>query len=709
MVPYVLDPNRDRCLNYTNGTLDQGATSPFPYSDTSNFVAKRAGTGARQRRSPVIDPATGATLKCEPGWAMVQRQCYNVFPSSSLSLDQVTNQDSTGYHAFCQSLNVEEESDDDRDDDDLYGTTTTLSPGATPSGIPLNAVLARIENFEINAKVHELADYLTPYFDIVAANPKTYTPLCPPAMKRGCLQDTSIDSVNFGYPFIVRGKTRIKAADYINFAPKQPSGKDGKYDSVDKACVAMNRDGQWFDTSCKANLDADGVVCRAPPRSFPNVSTTVTSTTTTTTSTTTPIPECGPCDPCEIESGASTSTGGGEAGYDMYESPNGWVVTTGLRTYSNKNYYWISGLIDKSVSCRSKYSCRLSGSKKGSMMTSNEHTCYWLGAIKFPDPTWINIRLPNETYVDYILVDVHTRPSWNVTHFRIRSNRQDHTPSDINQQIALAGHPFDNTKVYCPNPIKINISMWITDIHIYDLRSTGPYVGLGEVRVYGHNPCRCAANAAIIPNVTSVTNPRDKAKGNGAGQDDPGGTSTVDDKDKAKENDDPTTVAVATALVAATCCCCCIPLIVFLFCAKGKSMVLTFAGVERGDMSAEDIAALERAAVALVIELAAECEGGADGRRSGWTEPATELRDDAGAKFETGGAKETKPGLVLECDVQCTTVLGDGNDEKEGNGVNSAMVSTVVNPTIAALTTPAGGQHNFPENMGVHGVQASSL
>ena len=87
-------------------------------------------------------------------------------------------------------------------------------------------------------------------------------------------------------------------------------------DTVRNGCVHITSSGAWADTNCRANLDADGVLCRtAPTRVL--------------------VDSCDPksCTPCQLYSGAKNDTvGGGRAGEDSYTSPNGWKLTVGTPT-----------------------------------------------------------------------------------------------------------------------------------------------------------------------------------------------------------------------------------------------------------------------------------------------------------------------------------------------------------------------------------------
>lgn len=341
------DLSFDRCVNYTNGTLNPGSPNPFygiingaDDDQVEDFGGKRYG---RQ----VVDPATGLTLQCETDddWAMIEGTCYKVFPESDLGFDQVVDTTPASMFAFCSSLKVP-------------GTNDTLG-----------ASFAEIKSGALDAAIREMAEeYYNPYFALQVitrrkVDPEVSTRTLPIPQK-----DLEYGWRALGSPYTLPCPAHIlpsnclgpdkelTIADYDNWADGFPSGRDGAYWDG-KQCVYMNKDGQWQDVSCKATLEAEGVLCQAPPRPKTTAATTTTTVTTTTTL------NLGPCDPRELESGAKPEKGGGKAGQSSYTSPNGWVVTAGTPTYSNKEYYWLSNVIDKSDSCRAPWSC--AGNREG--------------------------------------------------------------------------------------------------------------------------------------------------------------------------------------------------------------------------------------------------------------------------------------------------------------------------------------------------------
>ena len=371
-----LDDSYDRCGNYTNGTLNPGARSPFhgvvkgaendPVAAAEDFGGKRGRRGggrlvraaADAHEGSIVDPVTKKRLHCDTGagWAMLEGTCYKVFPESELTFDQVVDTTPGGMFAFCSSL---------------------VLPGT--NGTRMGASFAQIRSDSLNTKIRKLAEeYYNPYLALQVAgerrtankeNPNKldsvpaqdleygwralgpcdpaaglnvgcYTRPCPPHISEAGCKDAD---------------PKVQVADYTNFADGFPSGKNGGYWDG-KQCVYMNKDGEWQDVSCKATLEAEGVLCQTAPRDI-----TVTTTTTTAT-TTTNLNHLGPCDARELESGAedespTKANGGGEAGKSSWTSPNGWVVTVGTPTYSNKDYYWLSNVLDGSDSCKAPWKC----------------------------------------------------------------------------------------------------------------------------------------------------------------------------------------------------------------------------------------------------------------------------------------------------------------------------------------------------------------
>ena len=249
-------------------------------------------------------------------------------------------------------------------------------------------------------------------------------------------------------------------------------------------------------------------------------------------------------------------------------------------------------------------------------------------------------------------------------------------------------------KTLCPDApkIKINISEWITDIHIYDLTSHAPYTGLGEIRVYGHNPCRCNAakhnstdgsgsSTGKATTAAPITTTRDPTALPNATTT-PSAALAIDEDD----TDDTTTVA-AGATVGCCCCCCCVLFaLLFFFWAPPKTLVLTFAGARHDEMNEAEITALQEEAVKLVLALAANKADtptdmvvntvAAEEEFGGFgvAEPSSAK---PGADSTSGDATSTGEGaakpLVVEDDVASAIVLAEtAHQEEVATGLNAA-------------------------------------
>ena len=590
------DLNFDRCVNYTNGTLNEGAPNPFYgviEGDEASAEPGGSTSGGRRARqaAAVTGSAVGLELVCEDEWTMIQGTCYKIFPESEMSFGAVLDTTPGGMFGFCSSVKDPSGSDES----DLLG-----------------ASFAEIRSAEVNAAIRDMAeDYYNPYFAL-----QIYNRLQPnPLGLQAAGVPTELAKLEYGWnagPKYIPHATamggpktgdneKLELVDWTNWAAGYPSGKDGASWSG-KQCVYMNRDGEWQDVSCKATLEAEGVLCSAAPRLK------TTAATSTTTVTTTTVLDLHPCDPREFESGAEKEDGGGKAGQSKWVSPNGWEVTSGTPTYSNKEYYWLSNLLDKSDSCRAPWKC--AGDREGDE-GGNIHHCYWMAATG--DKTWLNIKLPGETYVDYVELDLRTRPGFEVESFKVRSNRGDHTPFNLTGKVHdyLFDQEWRNEDpvqaLRCGPLFRVNISRWITDVRISDIVDKKElFVAFGEIRIYGHNPCECedykkSTSSTSTPTTPIITTTPPKV------EEQKDGPTTTPLDNAEKESD--ITIIIAVVVAISTCCCFVVALLFWL---RGRKIVLTFEGAKKEDLTPEDVAALEEQAIRLVVEHSFKLEKGKD-------------------------------------------------------------------------------------------------
>ena len=556
----------DRCSNYTDGVLDPGATNP--HYAVYKYASDEGGLDADDDQSRAAraqgDGDGDLVVGCEQGWTMIQGTCFKVFPENEMSFNQAVATNAGGMWDFCSGLMLDGEN--------------------------LGATFAVVENKEMNAAVRAIAEgYYNPYINLEAVNPTTVS-LENPATSF----PTKLDMLLYGkntqtsrFP-----ATAIETVNYLNFADGFPVGQNGEW-STERQCVYMNAEGLWQDVSCKATLEAEGVLCSAPPRLIQRFTQTTTMTTTT--------ERLGACDPRELTSGATPGSGGGSAGFSEYESPNGWVVTTGMPTYSNKEYYWLSNLLDGSSSCKNQAGSTCAQDRDGEIKL---HNCYWMSATT--GTTWVNVNLPNESFVDYIELDLRIRPSFEVKTLKVKSNRGDHTPFNITGKLAdyyNAANEWDGDSgaLDCGPLFRINISEWITGVRIANLKvvankrsveaKTNPrtFASIGEIKIFGHNPCECDETN---PTTTTTTPPAEEMR----------------DNDDDNDDDDPSvTVSVVVPII-------CILILFFLllfFILRDYTIVLVFEGASLPEMEqAGEVDLLKQMSAELVVAFSFKNKGG---------------------------------------------------------------------------------------------------